>query len=294
MSISGWYGIRFSWHKVLRLWAQIMFYTALCFLMQHGAHALGWLSSEPIFFEKRWFANSYLALMFVMPFVNAGLMALAAEPRRLWTAWALYAGAMSLHAMPDMYSITALWAPGWGSHTVSNLLFIYVTMRVFRLAWPSWLTPRRVTAGCCALLFVLLLAVTHRGVLASASKGTTLELISWHIMDKYGYTHPVIWATAVAMFMAFRQLRIPSWLGRVATFLGPSMFGIYLIHFSSLIKLFCSSPETWLKVRFPVLPDSVVILLCALFCFAVCLVIDLVRRAGLLVIKKMVVRYRRG
>lgn len=289
MAISGWYGIRFSWGKFLCLWALFAYYSVFFYTLRWVMYLLGHTEIAPSFgIGGGWFGGSYLAIMLIAPLINAGLETLSETPKRLWTAWGLYALAVTLDWLP-LLNLSGVSVSGWGSHTFNTLLFVYVTLRVFRLAWPSWLTPQRIIIIALALLAVQLLSIPAKA-LGYAMLGKPPIQNCLYVLSSQGYDMPLTWLCAVFAFLAFRQLRIPVWLTRLATFLGPSMFGIYLLHESKLRAILYQRPELWLNDACPWLTPVGIVLVSAVFCFSVSLAFDLLRRVGLLMISSLFLR----
>ena len=283
MAISGWFGIRFSWGKWLRLLGIYLFYIVGLFLFRVVLYGLGILLNEPTPSQHfNWFAAAYLALMLFAPIVNAGLETLAQTPRKLITAWALFALAITLSWASTLTPLlTFLNVNGWGSHTLSTLLFVYVTLRMVRFTnweervgkWAPW------AFATLWLGFIVYIALWGGIFLEPNGKLSCAQVAG------VGYNAPVMWMTAVAAFLFFRRIHPPAWLTRLVCFLGPSMFGIYLFHESPFRQVLYQIPETWLHQQYPWLPVAIIILACTVLTFTVSLCADLTRRAGLSAIR---------
>ncbi len=290
VAISGWYGIRFTWKKFFKLWGLIAFYSILVYLLHWGAYAMGWVAKPGIFYVTGgWFGGSYLALMLFAPLISAGIDALAQDKQKLLSIWGLYALAVILKWLPT-HGMTAVNASGWGSHTFNTLLFVYVTMRVVRLCDFAWFNKRRlgmILLGCITFLLLSLPVRISLYRILGKEVETCLD-----IMRFQGYDMPLIWIMAISAFLFFRHLSLPQWLVRVAAFCAPSMFGIYLFHDVSVLKVFLyQRPEAWLHATFPQLPIAVIILMCTCLCFTVSLGVDLLRR-GVIVLLSAAKRHK--
>ncbi len=280
VAISGWYGIRFSWHKFLKLWGIIAFYSVLCYAL----HPKGWF-----IVSGGWFGGSYLALMLFTPLINAGIEALAHDKKRLISAWGLYALAITLKWIPT-HLMTGVNAAGWGSHTLNTLLFVYVTVRVIRLLDWTWLMRQRLgwwLIGCAALL---LASVPLKYFLWEMLGKSNLNCLG--VLIGQGYDMPLVWITAILAFLFFYKLHVPTRLAKVAAFLGPSMFGIYLFHESAFGSQLYRIPMAYITEHWTGLPNAVNILLCVLITSTTSLGVDLLRRGGLALIKKLYRRLR--
>lgn len=283
--ISGWYGIRFAWRKFLKLWGMVMFYSLLLFVAQKVTPVTGGGNSGDFVVGPWWFATSYLALMLFAPLVNAAFESLAQTPRRLVVTWGLYALAVTLDWV-SIYLPLGMTATGWGSHTFNTLLFVYVTARTLRLL--NLETVLRRWGGWALVLLLLILMATIPArvfvchVLHRGDGGILPGALTY-------YNVPFVWLAALAGLGLFLVLRPWQWVGRVAVFLGPSMFGIYLIHYNSVgLEWLIRHPESWLSCKFPWMSDSVIVVFCAVFCFMVALCVDLLRRAGVLLFRTLV------
>ncbi len=287
VAISGWYGIRFTWDKFLRLWGVIAFYSLLLWGISNG---LAWWHGTPLrlipVITGNWFGGSYLGLMLIAPLINAGIETLSREPKKLLGAWGLYAFAVTAAALP-MRGMTAISPSGWSSHTLSTLLFVYVTLRTVRLLPEAWLAPlirwRKLLLATLLAGLLILAAARFGYYLYLKGKVGDCIFIHWY----GGYNMPQIWLTAVVAFLCFQRWTPPTWLGRTAQFLGPSMFGVYLFHESLLRRYLYQRPEAWFNATYPELPAWIPILLCTAFTFVVSLGVDLLRRAALALLRRL-------
>lgn len=296
VAISGWYGIRFSWWKALRLLGLFAFYSALFCCLSAGAWWAGLTPNPPHFtLSGGWFGPTYLALMALAPLLNAGIEALAREPKKLLSAWGLFALAITLDWANALNGgpiriLSAFSVSGWGSHTFGGLAFIYVTARTARLlGWDARLGRLRLPL-LVGLLTALLLAVPVRAWVSGWHDGAQQTCID--VLENLGYNAPPIWLTAMAALLVFLAVRPPLWLTRAVCFLGPSMFGVYLFHESPLRGYLYQRPEAWLELQCPWLPTVAILMMCAGFTFAAGLCMDLARRGGMAAVRVLWGRFR--
>lgn len=283
VAISGWFGIRFSWIKWFRLLGIYLFYVFGIFGLMLILHKLGLTSSEPPTSpHSNWFASAYLALMLLVPIINAGLEALAQTPHKLVSAWGLFALTITLSWSNHLtHLLDPLRVPNWTSTTVSTLIFVYVTLRTVRLTKWDERIGKWIPLAFVALYFGFIAYIALKAGFSWAPKGK----ISCQKIIDIGYHAPVMWMTAVAALLFFRRIHPPAWLTRIVCFLGPSMFGIYLFHESPLRHILFLRPEVWLHEHYSWVPAIAILLLCAAFTFVVSLCADLARRAGLSAIR---------
>lgn len=116
--ISGWYGVRFSEKKVLKLLEQGVIAVLFVGLIA-GLTGAGW----DFRFSLGWFGNAYLALLCVSPIINAGIDGL--DRGGGGSAWFLYAGIMFACWIPCGLNVN-----GWSGHSFNTMLFVYVTGRM--------------------------------------------------------------------------------------------------------------------------------------------------------------------
>lgn len=74
--ISGRYGVRFSWKKVLVISGQIVYYAVTLSALSFIFCRLGWMPRPVIAIGQAWYGVAYLALIFMSPILNAGIEAI--------------------------------------------------------------------------------------------------------------------------------------------------------------------------------------------------------------------------
>lgn len=259
LAISGWFGISFSWKKLVRLYGIIFFYSALSFLYAHYARSASWSSFRV---TGGWFGNTYVMLLAFTPLLNLGIEALCKRSwREVLSAWLLLAGAMLLKFVP----IVGLKAHGTGGFTIITFIFVYVTARLLRHAVDEgWLPIRRFILGA--------LGVFVFGVVA-------LCVGCWGRLYYYPlYDSPHVYLMVLAMLLVFvRYVRVPDGLGKLVCMISPSMFAVYLIHdVTSFGRLLYRIPQHWLLDHTAIHPIFIV-LLTAMTTFVACVLMDIVR-----------------
>lgn len=295
IAISGWYGIRFRWSRVLKFLGLMLFYSVLIYVVTLGARFfVGGTGSVRIHTCGGWFGSAYLALMLLAPILNAAIQQLSTNRKQMLLAWGLYAGVMALSLFRDFpwgNPLSVFAPPGWFSHSFNTLVFIYFTAGVARQLWPDGLSRKYAGRGLLAALLLLGSLAAVRFVIYPLlpAKGP----VACNAMFWFGaYDAPWIWGYAVVAFLFFLKVTPPAWLTRVATFCGPSMFGVYLFHESPLRPLLCLKPELWLGEHVAWLPIVFRLLLVAIFCFTVSLGVDLLRRGGLFLLRQGIHQFR--
>lgn len=262
IALSGWFGVRFSIRKFIKLWGQMFFYSVLSIVI--GRFVLH--EKTPFMVNGGWFGNTYLCLLLVAPFVNAAIENLVSRGKKVaWLAWSGFAAVVLVNWISRNHYFGIL-AHDVVSCSLAQMIFIYATVRLLRLTGLS--EHVRIGHICCAVMFFIL--------------GIHFLGDNW----RTDYMAPYVIAMAIAMLLLFEKfVRIPRWLGRVCVWAAPSMFGVYLLHeVSSYGKLFHRAPAQYLIDHFA-LPPTLIIFLSAIVCFVICLLLDVARRYSLMGVK---------
>lgn len=273
MFISGWFGIRFGWGRVMRFLGMGAF--AFVVLGISSKSVLGHWHWQ---FTLGWFGNSYLAVMLVAPIVNAGLETLAHDSRRaLLLAW----GAFACAVVGSWFPI-GLHVPGWGGHCFSTMLFIYVSARVVRLA--EFATHISVRAAATAFFLALGVHLAHLVLIHffPAAKGLLISTAD--------YDSPEVLIMGAAFFLMFYRIRFPTWLNTSCLCLAPSMFVVYLLHSGGgpVGSFLYDRVTVLLRESFPFDRVNVlfVVLMSACAVFSGCVLIDALRRTVVRALKR--------
>lgn len=259
--LSGWYGLSFRPSKFVRLYALALFCGTLIF-------TIGWLSGAyPVALDRAtlkllrgllvgpWFLNAYALLLLLAPLVDAVLawvppakrLAVLLPPLAITFGWAF---AQSIPHIGGLFP----QSPGVTSYSGLTLFGVYILARLWRLGdWDRFLTGTR--------LYVAI------GVLILLSIG-----------GFYNYASPVAALLSGCCFLLFRRIPWPDWVGRVALWLGPSMFAVYLLHCNRVILPYFEPLEQAVMGLLHC-PRLIAYPLATLPIFALCLAIDLPRRA---------------
>lgn len=286
--ISGWFGIKFSWRKIVNFASFILFYSVLFWSLGHIVSIPGLEAPVPFEVRSGWFGGPYLALLVIAPILTAGMERIAAEAKRqLIGIWCLYFVLMAMLWLPlkELHSpvLPAFGIGGWVTLSFNTLMFYYVTARTVRLCGLSdRISTRRLWlmfgAGLALLLAVVLgfRFFSHWGM----EKGWLGRLTL--------YNSPLGMFVAIPLFLLFERLRLGERATRFFCFISPSLFAVYLIHYvnpeSKMLLL--TLPTKWLLRECPGLGSGLNAVLVAAFGFAVSLAVDLCRRAVLHAVRK--------
>lgn len=265
--ISGWFGIRFSVGKILKLYGISLY----CAAMYCGLDAL-LCGKWPVFgaFVLRvwnitvgpWFLNAYAVLMCFAPLLNEACASVAGK-------W-----------MQDRRGAFAVLIPlvlcafGWSFATTLPVISVY-TPRPIALTAYSFLT----LIGVYVVARIMreldgrsALPVFRRRSLFAVG-GICLVAASIGLGD---YNSPFALVLAGCAFQLARTLHMPEKLGALFIWLAPSMFSVYLIHSHGQAWGYLAAIEDALLAHGLPLPLAYV--MTAACVFAVCVVLDMPRR----------------
>ena len=256
LALSGWFGMKFTLKKFGKLWGLVAFYSLVTILVGRFWRGV----KTPFCVDGGWYGNTYLCLLLIVPFLNAGIEGLADKgAKTAWLAWCGFAVMVFFNWISrNCYFGILAW--GVYSQTLVNMVFVYFTVRLFRLTnMMEYVKRWHIVAT--AIVFVL-------GCLVLGNSRTD-------------YIAPYTIAMALALLVLFEHfIVLPRWLCRLCVWMAPSMFGVYLLHGpTSFGKLFHRVPLQFLVERG--FSPELAIVIAAVACFLICLVLDLVRRYSL-------------
>ena len=271
--ISGWYGVSFSIPKIKSIFCQGLFAALILY-------ALSPLVGPPNFhFSLGWFGTSYLALLCLSPLINGGIQWLT-QNGQLLPAYACYAAMMGVSWLPLHALGIDLTPPGWASGlNVNTMLFVYVTGRVIRECnCPAKRLSTRALLSIFGGLMGLNLALALLSGLTRGNPITNSFFVG--IRDN---NSPITLAASIALFLLFARLPTSGALRRIATFLAPSMFPIYLLHEGAHPIVARALYTKYLCPDFGIgwLPQIGSLLTAAVATFGISFLLDLIRRGAL-------------
>lgn len=272
VAISGWFGIHLTFKKLISLYGVMMFYSALGCL-------LWWIFDRSTFglgafvVSGGWFGGAYLMLMLMSPMVNASLEYLRQDKRVLFVAWLLFAVGMTLSWIP-LHLNTAV-ASGVGGWSLLCLLFVYVSARTMRAIFENPVPKKCIILGLSVLPFGICMCGGGR-IMIRLIRGKEITYSLLNYLTVYDAPHVWIFAILVVMLVVW-HMNFSRKIQRICSFIGPSMFGVYLMHeVMHNGKMIYRVPQEWL-CSFGVPPFACVVLT-AITTFLFCLIVDICRR----------------
>lgn len=273
IAISGWYGIKFSLMKFLRLWGVIIFYSFVRFLI--AIFLLDHPLTDSLKVMTGWFGSCYLAFMFLAPLINRAVQYIVKSDRvKAYLIWGVFNVGMFLCWKPLSVVSGVSW--GCSEFSIQTFFLVYVNMRFIRALdlqrcvklWHVW------GIGGGYLLFVILFSVLP-AMIKIASSGGGVSQLTWVGYTRYNSPHCVL--MAIAMFLLFHNfLKIPKIVGAMAQKMAPLMFGVYIIHEATGIgRMIYKLPQQWAANSnvHPIL----IIFASALLTYFMCIALELLR-----------------
>lgn len=216
--ISGYYGIRFSFAKLLRLYG-VAFYcafvSALIYTVCGHSVSDAWHAAYNQICNGWWFLHAYAVMMTMTPLVNV-VFEIAERRRTLMAcssvlflvfAWSWIAVAL------DRQGLLFPMGRVFDSHSWLTLFGVYIAARLYRQwevgEWFGW--PLSVS---------VLLGVPF--------------LIGFRSCVFGSYNAPHVLILTICIFSLFKRIRLGNTagetMGRVLAFMTPSLFSVYLLH----------------------------------------------------------------
>ena len=214
--LSGYFGIRFSWKKVVRLYGTGLYAafvsTALLFLVDGKPWSMTFVADSLAQLSAYWFLHAYVFLMFLAPLIEMVFSKVEGDRRgavkKVLPLLVLVFGWSFLKGIRPISAYIPTTA-GLGSFSGITLAGAYVIGRLMG----AFGIFSRVSVKCWLAIFVSMCVVIPR-----------------HFP---GYDSPFIMALAVSSFCLFKSnvsaCKSPR-LCRLINLIAPSCFAIYLLH----------------------------------------------------------------
>lgn len=270
--LSGWFGIRFSFLKLIKLYC-ISFYCAACYvlfdvLMTGGLGSVNFVDIGIRCYRiaiGQWFLNAYVVLMCFAPILNLACSQLVISK------WDYGQVRKCLQILGPLFVCVFGWSfattlpivgkllpqsVGVTAYSFLMMLGVYTGARWLRLN-DHWIRPlilkqkKFVIIGACVCLLAMCLGFED-------------------------YNSPFSFSFAAICFYAFNQVQVPQKVGAVCVWLAPSMFSVYLMHSHGYAWDYLKCIESYLVGNR--LPLSVVFLCTASAIFGASVLLDMPRR----------------
>ena len=254
--ISGWFGLKFSISKLLKLYGNAFYVVAILWIVKAYIIGDGWtLVSAIKVFRDYWFLNAYAVLMLLAPALNK-----ITEKNEQ--------GKLDSRILAPMLCITFVWAflnsiegvwsfvpksKGVEPFSAFMMMGVYVAARIMRSMFPV----DRISGS-----FLFLIAVFS---------------LPFVLLGLHSYASPFSLALAIVVFAVFKKSVVLGKTGQVLRWMVPSLFSVYLFHAPPEI---CIPMMKCLIARFSNcgMPVGVSAIMVALLVFVLGILLDMPRR----------------
>jgi len=277
LSITGWFGTRFSFGRLAKLWGVVTVYSIVS--IAHGWWANGRLSSS--YLAGGWFGCTYLFFMFLTPILNAALEFISRDKRRLYLSWIILDCGAFLNWAP-YHLLSNVCGSGAGAFSIMTFIIMYLNVRLLKMSGLWERVSKRMIVLATGMflggiMFFAFLRLSGKMLVRGADW-------SWYdfISDLWWfgcYNAPHVMLMAIAMLLLFAKfVKVPQWLSRIVIRIAPLMFGVYIIHDTTTFgRQIYRLPQEWMAANLGWHPLAI-IFTTAIGCFVVCIVIECVRR----------------
>lgn len=217
--ISGWFGIKYSFKKILTLNNTLTFWVFVlgALAIWGGLHEIflrkDILMVVPLITKKYWFITIYVALCLLAPYLNILVDAISRKEfkRLLITCICLFVILPSVGALFNFESVTA--DSGYG---IVNFMLLYLLGRYMRL-------HRKPQKSEWLYLGMYLASMTACGLFQIVYS----RLLGFEFTTFISYDTFFVFVGAVALFCAFSRMTFSNkWINTLAT----ACFAVYIIH----------------------------------------------------------------
>lgn len=215
----------FNFHKVMKLWSVVFFYSvsiyAICVLglklqplaLKDIVHVL-----LPIHYDLYWFITQYMALFLISPFLIKAANCMSRESyRNLLIISFFIVSILQLSGLKGGFSL--LW-----------FIFLFMFAGYIRIYNPRHFIKKHPLASyitmTCILAFISIVGGYHQ---------SQLSIVSYLGF----YNGPFIFVSSISLFYVFKEMKTlkeNNWIVKATFFFAPACFGIYLIHEHPYLK----------------------------------------------------------
>ena len=279
--ISGYWGIKFKWQRLLQLDIQTLFYSIILLVV---SVLLGWHSIVlkkdflllfPILSKQYWFITCYAVLYLISPLLNQWSASLEKkEFRRL-----LFTGFIIIYLWPTFSFVfntpQFINDAGYG---IINFAYLYMLGQYIHHIYVDRYSSRKYWMGYLISIFLLFLAQY------SLSYILGFQFVSW-----ISYNTFFIFFGSICLFFVFKNMHFSSsWVNSLAK----PCLAVYLIHFHPCIwHNFCevigtSSVHGWKYLILIILLPIIIYLICGIIEFIRVLLFNKIEESFFMLMKK--------
>lgn len=281
--LTGYYyiGKKFNLRKILSLWGKTLFYCILIFTIYSILNLkTNFLNSFfPVFSGAYWFITSYIALYFIMPFLNIAINKFSQKQCKFLIIFlVILMGVIRIIFNPaDLFNSTFM-----------HIIVIYI-IGAYIKKYVKIEPNKQYFIKYVLVAIIFTVAITILNVLVHIiPKTLDVWIIIANILSYFrNFINIILVYMAILLFMKFKTINIKSnKLSKLILYISPSVFSIYIIHDNVHLRdmiwqkfSFINLANSWLMIPY--------IILAILIVFTVCLAIDLIRRGIYTGLKKI-------
>lgn len=261
--VSGYFGLRPTFRKFLKLDIPIVVYGILLWLLFDRHLSGGVRYCFPVLSHSYWFLKEYVLLFLAAPIINVFIENL--NRRQFESVLTI---AIFLFIVIPSLSVSRLGFADSRGMDFFSFSILYMIGRYIKLmnVHFSKKTAILLYCVCSALIFVLTVILAY---CFGVNKGWKSPF--------YAYNNIFVYIQAISLFFIFKNLRLNEKWSHIINWLSPSFFYIYIIHESPDIHIRLYG---WIRSADFFFSNLFVLhlLFSALSIFFICLIIDIARR----------------
>jgi len=242
--ISGWFGVRFSWWKVVKLYGIGVYAAAVLAVglwatgTEPGAAAACGKAFNQLI-HGFWFLHAYALMLCLSPLVNAACAPSFANSQNRTIEQSNNRTIQQSHPYPTIQQSNNPTIP----HLLPLLFLVWIWGFGLTLPWFETHLPK--TNGLDAYGGLTLTAIYAAARICRAWRLDERLRTAWLLValppllfltgiGLGDYNSPFAFALAGVCFLLVARLKLPAVLGKVVVSLAPSMFAVYLLHTNEL------------------------------------------------------------
>lgn len=257
--ISGWFGIKAKWSRLLELVFQVMFFCLIVDIYLYFNDQIVTFSFKDVIDlillndGGYWFVRSYIVLYIFVPMLNAYLNTTNKVKLR-WTLILIF----FVQTVQGFVTDNPWYSYGYSPLT---FMFLYLLARYMRL-YPSKQTTYKISTDFCIYIVTSLL---------TAIAALVFVVVGLNAYSVLNYLSPLVILAAVYFFLAFTKFHFTN---KSVNYVAISSFAAYLLHGQEnfLDCIYCAHVQMWIthcsKVMFVI---NSAIMIFGLFALAIIL-----------------------
>lgn len=280
--ISGYYMIdkKMNLKKILSLWGRVLFYSILIYIVSEfvlGIKTTTYESFFPLLTGQYWFISAYIVLCFLSPVLNILANKLSQKQYKYFIVFMIVTLGIIKVFFEKSGTFSGTLLPVFMLYFIGGYIRKYIEIKEKQYYFAKY-----ILLACIFTLIFIILAILPRIIIPKAY-GSIVNFLA----DFRQHDNLIMIAMTIFVLLKFRTIKIKSQtINQIITFIVPSVFSVYLIHYNINIRWYIWNllginyyANTWYFIPY---------LLCTIILvFISCLAIDLLRRGGYALLKKV-------